>query len=198
MAPAEPVASWETRTDLELHEGVRAGDEAAFTVLYERYFRRVQNFAYSRVHNRADAEDVVQETFTVVFRSPEAFGGRSSLLSWIYGIAKNVANNHIRRARAYSQRLEHAEEVTRSGRAIDMCTPEDSLNLSRCAAVAASSLESVSEWQAVAFSMRHFEDLSVHEIADRMSRSNDAIRSSLCRVKRLMVEAVDSERVNAG
>ena len=88
---------------------VRAGNEAAFGILYDRYFQRVFNFAYTRLRNRADAEEAVQDTFTVVFRSMDAYRGQSSLLSWMYGIAKNTVNNQIRRNRAHEQRIERAQ-----------------------------------------------------------------------------------------
>ena len=97
------------RDDLELIAAVGNGDEAAFNVLYERYFARVHHFANVRLRNRADAEEVVQETFTVVFSSADAFCGRASLLSWIYGIARNIVNNHIRRSRAYAARIEKSD-----------------------------------------------------------------------------------------
>jgi RNA polymerase sigma-70 factor (ECF subfamily) len=186
------------RPDDELLSAVRDGEEAAFTVLYERYFQRVYNFAYARLRNRADAEEVAQETFTAVFRSVDAFGGRSSLLSWIYGITKNMVNNHLRRSKAYDQRIERAElELVRNAHTFEACSPEEHLSFRRCADAVEESLTSVSPWQAEVFALRHFENLPIQEIADRMSRSNDAIRSSLYRVKRLIVEAVDSEYARA-
>jgi RNA polymerase sigma-70 factor (ECF subfamily) len=164
-------------------------------VLYDRYFQRVYHFTYSRVRNAADAEEAVQETFTAVFRSLDAFRGRSSLLSWIYGIAKNTVNNQIRRARAQEQRIERARDdlVRDAGHALETCTPEERLDLRRCSEAVDAALASVTAWQAEVFVLRHFEDLPIQEIADRMQRSNDAIRSSLYRVKRLVMQAVDPE-----
>jgi RNA polymerase sigma-70 factor (ECF subfamily) len=183
-------------SDLEIVEAIRAGDETAFTELYERYFDRVYHFAYARLRHHADAEEVAQETFVAVFRSIEAFVGRSALLSWIYGIAKNTVNNHLRRNRAQEQRIERAEsELVRNAHTFDACSPEDHVSYRRCADAALKSLESVSDWQAEVFALRHFENMPIQDIADRMARSNDAIRSSLFRVKRLIVEAVDSEFV---
>ena len=183
-------------SDLEIADAIRAGDETAFTELYERYFDRVYHFAYARLRHHADAEEVAQETFVAVFRSIEAFVGRSALLSWIYGIAKNTVNNHLRRNRAQEQRIERAEpELVRNAHNFDACSPEDHVSYRRCADAALKSLESVSDWQAEVFALRHFENMPIQDIADRMSRSNDAIRSSLFRVKRLIVEAVDSEFV---
>jgi len=81
----------------------------------------------------------------------------------------------------------------RNAHSFDACSPEDHASYRRSADAALKSLASVSAWQAEVFALRHFENMPIQEIADRMSRSNDAIRSSLFRVKRLIVEAVGSE-----
>jgi len=172
--------------------GIREGSETDFHRLYERYFQRVYTFAYVRVRNHADAEEIAQETFTAVFRSIEAYRGQSSLLSWLYGIAKNTVNNHLRRIKARESWLERAKPdlwVTRVG---SVTTPEDELSLRRYADAIHRRLDSIAEWQAEVFVLRHLENLSIREIARRMARSNDAIRSSLYRVKRLLVEAGDA------
>jgi RNA polymerase sigma-70 factor (ECF subfamily) len=187
-----------TRTDQELLEGIRRSSEEDFNLLYERYFQRVYSFAYTRLRNRADTEEVVQETFTAVFRSIDLYRGQSSLLSWIYGIAKNTVNNHLRRAKSYELRLARAErELQQPPSSLHACTPEENLNLRRCAEAVVESLSSVADWQAEVFVLRHVENLPIGEIARRTSRSNDAVRSSLYRVKRLLVEAVDSGAVAA-
>ncbi len=179
------------RNDLELVEGIRRGDESDFNELYERYFQRVYGFVYARLRNRADAEEVVQETFTAVFRSIEAYGGRSSVLSWIYGIAKNTVNNHVRRSKAHEQRVERAEQAIRPATTLAAYTPEEHLSLRRCESAIQERLASLGDWHVRAFVLRHVDDLPIDEIAKRVSRSNDAVRSSLYRVKRMLVEAVD-------
>ena len=198
-AAAAHAPARESRSDSDLLDAIRRGDQSAFNVLYDRYFQRVYHFAYTRVHNAADAEEAAQETFTAVFRSVDGYRGQSSLLSWIYGIAKNTINNQIRRTRAQEQRLERAQSdlVRDAEGALETCTPEERLDLRRCAEAIDAALSSVTSWQAEVFVLRHFEDLPIQEIADRMHRSNDAIRSSLYRVKRLVVEAVDPELASA-
>ena len=125
-----------------------------------------------------------------MFRSIGAYRGTSSLLAWVYGIAKNTVNNHIRRQRAHEQRIERAEaELLRSHRTLDSCTPEEHLNLRRCEEEIQQRLGSVASWHAEAFALRHMQDLPIGEIARRVKRSNDAVRSSLYRVKKMLVEA---------
>jgi RNA polymerase sigma-70 factor (ECF subfamily) len=180
------------RSDEQLVEGIRQSNESDFTLLYERYYQRIYNFAYLRLRNHADTEEVVQETFTAVFRSIDAYQGKSSLRSWIYGIAKNAVNNHIRRAKARKQRIDRAEpELLRDLRSSLSSSPEDHLTLRRCADSIRDRFATLADWQAEIFVLRHIDDLPIGEIAARTSRSNDAVRSSLCRVKRILVEAVD-------
>ena len=194
IRPLIPPVLLDERSDLELIEAIRGGDEAAFTVVYERYFQRVHNFAYSRLHNRADAEEAAQEAFTVVFRSAEGYQQKASLLSWVYGITKNVVNSQLRRSKAYSVRVQRTEGgLARSAESLDLCTPEEALGLRRCTQAVDDSLSGLKDWQTEAFELRHFDDLGIQDIADRMSKTNDAIRSSLYRVKRLVVDAVDPD-----
>ena len=59
-------------------------------------------------------------------------------------------------------------------------------------------LQSLSDWQAEVFFLRHVENLPIREISRRTLRSSDAIRSGLYRVKRLLVEAGNIDSAAAG
>lgn len=198
-APALSKSPRRERPDQELVDAIRRADQGAFEELYERYFQRVYSYVYLRLRNRADAEEVVQEVFTSVFRSIDAYGGRSSVLAWIYGIAKNTVNNHIRRSRAHEQRIERAEpELVRSSWSLDSCSPEEHLSLRRSEEAIREKLESVADWHAEVFYLRHGENLSIGEIADRVSRSSDAVRSSLYRMKKMLLDTVESNALAVG
>jgi RNA polymerase sigma-70 factor, ECF subfamily len=181
-----PADDLRLASDERLVDGIRCGSERHFRALYDRYFQRVYAFIYSRVHNRSDAEELAQECFTAVFRSISGYSGRSTPLAWMYGIAKNTVNNHIRRMRSQSERIEAVRgEITS---AEGGSTPQEDLEMRRLLRQMDEQLRSVTQWQAEVFWMRHVEDLSIDQIARRMDRSSDAIRSSLYRVKRLLVE----------
>jgi len=181
------------RSDEELVAGIRRASEGDFTTLYERYYQRVYNFTYLRLRNHADTEEAVQEIFTAVFRSIEGYRGTSSVLSWIYGIAKNTVNNHIRRSAAGTRRVNRAEaELVRDLQGRWGSTPEDDLRLRRCAESVEHRLAGLSDWQLEIFELRHVENLPISEICRRTERSSDSVRSSLSRVKRAFVDAVDS------
>jgi RNA polymerase sigma-70 factor (ECF subfamily) len=186
-------------SDEDLFERIRQGSEPHFNLIYDRYFQRIYNFIYTRVRNHADAEELTQETFTAVFQSIDGYSGRSAPLGWIYGIAKNTVHNHLRRLKTHGERMQRAgpEAVTATSSAWS-CTPEDQLAMRRYARAIDARLQSVSDWQAEVFFLRHVEDLPIREISRRTLRSSDAIRSGLYRVKRLLIDAGQPESAPAG
>lgn len=178
--------------DDELLDGLSRGSQGAFESLYQRYFQRIYNFTYLRLRNHADAEEVVQETFTAVFRCIDSYKGRSSLSSWIYGIAKNTINNHIRRLKTEEARVDRVEtEGLRPVQSLATGSPEEQLLLRRYLEAIGERLGAVAQWQVEVFELRHLANLSIQEISQRTERSSDAIRSSLYRIKRMLMEAAD-------
>ena len=77
--------------DAALLDGLRAGDEAAFVTLVERYHRPLLRLTRLRVGNDAAAEDVVQETWLAVLAGLGRFEGRASFRTWLFRIADNRA-----------------------------------------------------------------------------------------------------------
>ena len=85
--------------DDELVKRCQQGDTAAFEQLYARYKNRVFATALRIVGRRADAEDVLQETFASALASIGRFERRSRFSTWLYRICVNTALNW-RRSRA--------------------------------------------------------------------------------------------------
>jgi RNA polymerase sigma-70 factor, ECF subfamily len=77
--------------DRQLVAALRRGDESAFATLLEAYHSALVHVAMTYVRNRAVAEEVVQETWLGVIGGIERFEGRSSLKTWIFRIAANIA-----------------------------------------------------------------------------------------------------------
>ncbi len=76
----------------------QAGDPAAFDTLYDAYAPRVFAFAISLVGGcRADAEDLVQETFIAAFQATGSFRGNSRVLTWLLAITLRRVRDSRRR-----------------------------------------------------------------------------------------------------
>ncbi len=85
--------------DAALVRRLSAGEERAVHELYARYGRPL--FAYVRdlTGDPQLAEEVVQDTFVAAWREAGRFEGRSSLSSWLFGIARRQARDRLRRFR---------------------------------------------------------------------------------------------------
>jgi len=71
--------------------GLRAGDEAVFADLVERWSGAMLHVAKGFVASHETAQDVVQETWLAVIRGIDRFEGRSSLRTWVFRILVNTA-----------------------------------------------------------------------------------------------------------
>jgi RNA polymerase sigma-70 factor (ECF subfamily) len=97
--PADHTAQDDVRTV----EGLRAGDEAAFVSLVDRYHTSLIRVALLYVKDPAVAEEVAQETWLGVFQGIDRFEARSSLKTWIFRILTNRAKTRaLREGRSVS------------------------------------------------------------------------------------------------
>jgi RNA polymerase sigma-70 factor (ECF subfamily) len=83
-------------SDRDLVDRARAGNEQAFAQLVRRHQQRIHRLALHILRDRAEAEDVTQETFIRAFRALARFDGRSEPYTWFYRIAVNLSLNAIR------------------------------------------------------------------------------------------------------
>jgi RNA polymerase sigma-70 factor (ECF subfamily) len=84
-------------TDEALLEGCRAGDLSAFEELYERHAARMKSIARNLLHDAAEAEDAVQETFLKVYRGAKTFRGGAAFSTWAYRVLVNTCYDVLRR-----------------------------------------------------------------------------------------------------
>ena len=97
--------------DRDLVDRAREGDADAFGQLVRRHQQRIQRVAVHMLRDRAEAEDVTQETFIRAYRALARFDGRSEPYTWFYRIAINLSLNRIRSRR--TSRATHDTEDPR-------------------------------------------------------------------------------------
>lgn len=83
-------------TDRDLVDRARAGDAIAFGELVRRHQQRIHRLAVHMLRDRAEAEDVTQETFIRAYQALARFDGRSEPYTWFYRITINLSLNRIR------------------------------------------------------------------------------------------------------
>lgn len=83
------------RSDLELVQAWRAGDDEAGSELFERHFDALYRFFVVKVADAAD--DLVQQTFTACTRAPDGYRGEASFRAYLFAIARHELYHWLQR-----------------------------------------------------------------------------------------------------
>jgi RNA polymerase sigma-70 factor (ECF subfamily) len=83
----------EAAHDAQLVRRFKTGDEEAFVEIVERYHKKMFTVALRHLRNRADADEIAQDTLIRAHRALAGFRGESSLSTWLHRIAFNLARN---------------------------------------------------------------------------------------------------------
>jgi RNA polymerase sigma-70 factor, ECF subfamily len=84
--------------EAELITRIAAGDRKAFEELYSLYHRRLARFLTRLTRHFDVAEEIINDTFLIVWRKARDFRGESQPSTWILGIAYRRARNAFRSA----------------------------------------------------------------------------------------------------
>jgi len=82
-----------------LVERARAGDVAAFSALYERFYVPICRYLARLVGDDDMGNDLAQDTFLAAWRAASGIEDSSYFVPWLYRIASNLARSHLRRTR---------------------------------------------------------------------------------------------------
>ena len=164
-------------SDERLMELVVRGDERAFTVLFDRYQRKLISYFHRMLWNdRERAEDFLQDLFTKLARNPKSFDAARPFRTWLYSVANNMCKNEYRRmatrtAAVPELRAEHNGQVHMNG-GVEVDRAQFSLRLEE-------ELDKLDPDHKATFVMRHNEDMAIKEIADVFGISEGTVKSRL-------------------
>ncbi len=108
--------------EFELLGKVSEGDERAFNELYHLTHRKVYSYLYRLLQQKSIVEDVLVETYTEVWRGAKKFKGYSRGVTWILGIARNLAMNELRKTK-FHEDIDDFPELP-NGKELDVEGPD--------------------------------------------------------------------------
>ena len=146
--------------------------------LARRYAGDVFRLAYARTGSRADAEDVMQETFIRLLRARPAFAEPEHARAWLLRVAANCANDWFR---APWRRREGPLEDA-------LPAPEEP----EPGGVVEAVLALPAKYR-TAVHLYYYEELSVAEIAKITGKSESAVKSRLFRARAMLREALKED-----
>jgi len=154
-------------------------DPAAFARLYKRHYDAVFRYCVHRLFERQAAEDI---TSIVFLRMVENFGrfqgSEQQFRNWLYKIATNAVNSHLRKAARRSSLFKHARQQVSSGAADCESSAEPSTE--KRVLLKRVILELRPRYQTI-IALRFFENLKLTEIAEVLGSSDGTVRSQMAR-----------------
>jgi len=185
VATAQP--DYTTISDADVMLRVKAGDDAAFDYLVEKFRRPLVGFMYRMAHNQAVAEELAQEVFLRVYRSRQTYNADAKFSTWLYRIATNLAVNHARDTKQERPEASVSIDETdeESGLSIDVAdaTPNVEQNILRRERLAAIKrhVDALPERQKLAVIMHKYQEMDYRQIASVLKLSESATKSLLFR-----------------
>ena len=174
------------RSDEQLVALFRAGNDAAFSVIHDRYRQRL--FVYSRQMlggSRQDAEDALQDVFLRAYSSLRGSDRPVSLRAWLYRVAHNRCIDHLRKPVPPAIDLFETSRRPLHDPTIDAERRDDLRRL-------IADIRRLPEQQRSALLMREMDGLSYAELAEALGVSLQAVKSLLVRARIGLVEAVEA------
>ena len=140
---------------------------AKFGALYELYFERVYAYVARRVRSRDLSEDVTAEVFQKALANITRFNWRGApFATWLFRIASNVIADHFRKA---ARQTPVADQTMSENAQTNLEDVERQAKLFTL-------VNQLPEDQRLVIAMRFAEDKSIRDIAEKMGRSEGAIK----------------------
>jgi len=156
-------------SDHELIESANRGDSDAFDVLYYRYRDWVYRLAWRFTGNRADALDVLQETFTYLLGKFPGFELTAAMTTFLYPVVKHISVAVRRKSRRFASDDELLDELA--------APASQQAERSRCELAAV--LAVLPEAQRAVLLMRFVDGMNLLEIASALEIPLGTVKSRL-------------------
>jgi RNA polymerase sigma-70 factor (ECF subfamily) len=178
--------------DATLVRGCVKGNEEALSTLYFRYSAIILNHLYRMVHNRIEAEDLTEETFFRVWSKASLYDERKgSFKTWLFRMASRLAINRLRKT---SRREKLSAQIPLMDQDVEdnSTSPVASAHASESRKLVHRALSTLKEKDRAIISLRHFEGIGEHEVAEILGIPKGTVKSRTYYAVRRLKSALES------
>jgi RNA polymerase sigma-70 factor (ECF subfamily) len=186
--------------ELQMLAQLRAGDDAAFEMVVQRYGGRMLATARRFLNNEHDAQDAVQEAFASAFRALDKFNGDAMLSTWLHRIVVNASLVQLRSRRRRSEqpiepllpRFDHDGEwiddpATRTDATETILERRDSREMvRRC-------IERLPDKYRCVLLLRDIEELDTEETARSLATTANTVKVRLHRARQALKTLIERD-----
>jgi RNA polymerase sigma-70 factor (ECF subfamily) len=152
--------------DTEIYEALKAGQQSALSILYNRYGRLVYGIALHMLKNPQEAEDLTQEIFLTLWRSKAYNPARGTLSSFLTTMTRSRAIDKLRSHKTSRNFLDRWFRNMSAEPSSN--TPFEQVSLGERSQQVRNALAQLSDNQRQVLEMAYYEGLSLSEIAQQL------------------------------
>jgi RNA polymerase sigma-70 factor (ECF subfamily) len=172
---------------------IASGERAAMEVLFARHHVRVFRFILRMVRNEALADDLISDVFMDVWRQAAQFEGRSSVSTWLFGIARFKALSALRKPSHQSLDEETAEAVKD-----DSDDPETIRQKRDKSAVLRQCIGKLSREHGEIIDLVYYHEMSVEEVAGVVGIPEATVKTRLFYARKRLAEIAKDNGLDRG
>ena len=172
-----------TRTDAQLMEAARSGEDKALEELLARHEKQVYRFGLRMCGSEEDAKEVLQETLLAAFRGIHSFRGDAELSTWLYQVARTHCIRLRRQRVGAPKEFQPLDSPAAIGVAAEEATPDMVSHARQIGEVLQAAILALPEPQREVLILRDVEGLSAEEAAQVVGIEVGALKSRLHRAR---------------
>ncbi|MBY0610736.1 MAG: sigma-70 family RNA polymerase sigma factor [Beijerinckiaceae bacterium] len=180
-------------SDESLLKRIAAGDRMAMQVLFSRHQVRVYRYVLRMVRNEATAEDMISEIFLDVWRQAGQFEGRSSVSTWMLGIARYKALSQIRKRSEAELDEDYAEQIID-----DADTPDVDLQKKDKGALIRACLMKLSTDHREMIDLVYYHEKSIEEIAALLQIPANTVKTRMFYARQKLSDVLKQAGIDRG
>jgi RNA polymerase sigma-70 factor (ECF subfamily) len=166
-----------------LVQSAQAGSADAFKLLFEDNKRRILSLAYQYTKNLEDSEDIVQDTFIKAYHSLERFNieADTNFSAWLYRIGINCSIDHLRKNKRQKDNIMPTDDIDGLSAPTNTSNPDNTHHKREVREKLEQVLDTLTKRQRMIFILKHYQELSIKEIAEYMDCSEGSVKKQLFR-----------------
>lgn len=154
------------------------GKPNLFSILYERYHKKIMDKCNSLLKNNDLSQNFTQEILTKIYEKLGSFQGKSSFSSWVYSITYNYCIDYLR----LTKNLHYPEYDRKNPLPEIIDVPEEDLTETQYARLM-ELLDKLHTEEKAMILMKYQDEMSIKEIASAMRLSESAVKMRLMRAR---------------
>jgi RNA polymerase sigma-70 factor (ECF subfamily) len=158
-----------------------SGDQAAWEAIVRQYRRKVFNTAYKFVGKHDEAEDLTQDIFLKIYKSLNTFDRRANFQTWLISVSRNLCIDHYRSVRKERETIDRGVDAADLSPASTEAGPVAQLEQRDRVTLLRQALAELPDTLRTAVVMRDLQELSYHEIAEKLKLPEGTVKSRINR-----------------